>query len=278
MLAAIGAEIADEIAITCPPPQAFVEGPLKNFEETVEVSERAAKAIYAAISRGEIALALGGDHSSAIGTIRGASTACKSLGVIYIDAHPDVNTDDTTATGNIHGMVAALAMGAGHPYLLGEKRNAISPANFLFVGLKDFDEAEIDFLRRESPTAHTMLDIAERGLSPVMASITALARKVDKVWISMDMDSIDKTFAPGVAMPNSAGFTAREILSIAQYIGKTCDVAGLDIVEMLPANDSEGKTAGLALELIARFLGAEYSWYQKYMRQYERYEKINIKA
>jgi arginase len=214
-----------------------------------------------------VVINLGGDHSASVGTLRGALAAHDSLGVIWIDAHPDVHTHETTKTGNIHGMPAALAMGFGHPSLASDK--AISPENFLFAGVQDFDQAEIDFLRAHRTPVYTMLDIASKGLFPLLQAIDALAKRVDHVWISMDMDSIHYREAPGVAMPNTNGLTRREVLSLARYIGKTCPVAGIDIVEILPLNDHGGKTAMLALELIANFLGSEHSWYQEYMARYE---------
>src|SRR6185437_3933267 len=271
MLSSIKADISQEITIDCPPAPAPSIGLLKNLQEVAAVANKAAEVTQDAARAGDLVLTLGGDHSATIGTLRGASNAHESLGVIWIDAHPDVHTPETTVTHNLHNMPAALAMGQGHELLLGERR-AIQPKDFLFIALKDFsdgDKGEIEFLRRHAPPYYTMLDIAARGLSPIFASIAALAKQVEKIWIIMDMDAIDQEFAPGVAMPNTLGLTRREVLMLAQYIGKVCDIVGIDIVEMVPKNDTEGKTAGLALELIARFLGNEYSWYRGYMEHYE---------
>ena len=118
-----------------------------------------------------------------------------------------------------------------------------------------------------------MLDIAEGGLRPLFHEISALVRTVDKVWVSLDLDSIDERFAPGVAMTTPDGLTRREIVSLAHYIGKVCNVVGLDIVEMLPAKDKDGMTAKLVIELIARFLGGQYGWYEQYMAHYK---EINV--
>ncbi len=237
MLRDIGAEVADEMAIPC-----------EELEATSAATARA-------VSRSNIALVLGGDHSAAIGSMRGAAQGGR-LGVIYIDAHPDVHTPETTLTNNVHGMVAALAM------------EHVRPEDFLFVGIKDFDPAEIDFIRERKPSYFTLLDIARRGLGPAMQAIDELAARTDAVWVSFDIDSIDQAFAPGVAMRNEAGLTAREALVLAQHIGHAVNLRGLDIVELLPQNDIDSKTARLVLALTARLLGHEWGGYQHYMRDY----------
>lgn len=273
VIASLGADVTNVTMVPCRTPERTVSTGSAKYLEEITAAARVSRAVVErAVQRGDIVIALGGDHSISIGTIAGASTANpnKRLGVIWIDAHPDVNTDETSVSGNVHGMPTAALMGFGHPFLMGVGGNApkVRPEDFLYLGLKDMDAAEIEFLRREPVRAVTMFDIEERGLSRAVFAIDALCRKVDTVWVSMDMDSIDKEYAPGVGMPTSGGFTRREILNLAQYIGKTCNLAGLDIVEIVPAKDKGGKTAVLALELIARFLGGDYSWYESYMQEY----------
>ena len=274
VIASIGAEITDIIMVPCRNPERVVSaGYAKYLDEVIAASRVSSVVVGRAVRRGDFVLALGGDHSIALGTIAGAATALehRTLGVIWIDAHPDANTDTSTLSGNIHGMPAAALMGFGHPLLTGvgrEKECSVLPEHFLYLGLKDIDKAEIDFLRRESISAITMLDIAERGLARAMRAIDALRRKVDVVWVSMDMDSIDKEYAPGVGMPTSGGLTRREALALAHYIGHTCLLAGIDVVEIHPAKDEKEKTTTLAFELIALFLGGKYSWYEKYMDDY----------
>jgi len=277
IITSLGREIAESVTIPCTKaPRVASAGTMKHVREIASVAIRSAAATEKALRGGNAVVALGGDHSIALGTLAGAAAAYPSLGVIYIDAHPDCNTDETTITGNVHGMVTSALMGHGHSILTKIPKRFIAPEDFLFVGLKDFDQKEIDFLRANKLSCFTMLDIAKRGLSPVMSAIDALSRRVDAVWISMDMDSIDSSEAPGVGLATRGGLTRREALALAHHIGSTCRVAGLDIVEMLPAKDVEGKTAGLALELLARFLGGEYSWYQ---REYiDTYRETNVVA
>ena len=275
MLVSIGREVAHRTAIHClVAPLTASAGAMKHGKEVASVVRRASLAAEKAARAGNTIVALGGDHSIAMGSIAGAAAAHPSLGVIYIDAHPDCNTDETTITGNVHGMVMAALMGHGHQIFTDIVKQKIAPENVLFIGLKDFDQAEIDFLREHKVSCITMLDIAKRGTSPAFSAIDALARRVDRVWVSMDMDSIGREYAPGVGLPNEGGLTRREITALAHYIGKSCRVAGLDIVEIISTKDVEGKTAQLAIELIARFLGAEYSWYQQ--EYIETYRETNV--
>lgn len=275
---AANAEIAETIFVPCRTPERTVSaGSAKYLDEIIAASRVSAAIVERAARRGDFVLALGGDHSISIGTIAGASAAHseKKIGVIWIDAHADANTHETTLSGNIHGMPAAVAMGHGHPLLtrIGGEGRKVAPKNFLYIGLKDIDAAEIEFMRREKVDCVTMLDIQTHGLSHAVRAIDALRRKVDILWISMDMDSIDEEYAPAVGMPTSGGFTRREILSLAHYIGRTCSLVGLDLVELNPSKDAKNKTTALALELTARFLGGEYSWYTDYI---EGYKNVNV--
>jgi arginase len=270
IIAGLGAEVSGVKMIPCPKPAGVAVGSAKYLDEIAAISNASALVVAEAVKRAQMIVALGGDHSMAIGTIAGAAQAVPRLGVIWIDAHPDINTHETTETGNIHGMAAAAAMGFGHPQLVnaGRAGQKISPPDFLYIGLKDIDAAEIEMLRRHSIKTITMLDIAERGLSHAMLAIESLRRNVDAIWVSMDLDSVDEEYAPGVGLATSGGLTRREAAVLAQYIGKRCDLVGMDIVEMSPHKDVERKTLHLAYELIARLLGSEYSWYRDYMDAY----------
>ena len=276
VIGSLGHEVSSVETIPCPKPARTVTaGRAKYLEEIAEISRVSCAVVQKARKRGDIVLALGGDHSMAIGTISGVAEAIRSeqrsLGVIWIDAHPDCNTHETSISGNIHGQVTSALMGHGHPLLtsVGSTERKVAPENFLYIGLKDMDALEIEYLRQNSLKVVTMLDIAERGLSRAILAIEALRRKVDTIWISMDLDSIDEEYAPGVGLATPGGLTRREVLGLAQYIGKTCIIAGADIVEMAPAKDKDKKTAALALELSARLLGGEYNWYQStYMEEY----------
>jgi arginase len=243
---------------------------MKYAEAIVEAAEESAARVATAVKQGRAVIALGGDHSLSLGTISGASVALGGdLGVIWIDAHGDINTDATTVSGNIHGMPLAGVLGMGHKSLTSilEPGQKVQPKNVVYAGLKDLDQAEIDTIRAHKIPTTTAMDIARHGLEPLFKNIVALQKRVKRIWVSLDVDSIDAEYAPGTPMVNRGGLTYREIAAITSFIGKTCRLAGFDIVELAPRHDKAGKTAKLAVELSARLLGGDYSWYTEYMNQ-----------
>ncbi|RJQ34130.1 arginase [Candidatus Parcubacteria bacterium] len=269
MFPAIGREVRERRSIFCPKPKGIVSaGSMKNLEEVMSVARRTKAATEKARKRGDTVIALGGDHSIALGTIAGAAAAHESVGLIYIDAHPDCVTDTTTISGNIHGMIVSTATGQGNPLMTDVFTRTVKPDNVLYVAIKEIDQPEISLIRESGIHYFTMLDMVMDGLSPLKQAIDELSKRVDHVWVSLDLDSIDARFAPGVAMTNIDGLTRREIMSLAHYIGKVCNVAGVDIVEMVPAKDREALTAKLVIEVLARFLGGQYGWYEQYMEHY----------
>jgi arginase len=222
------------------------------------------------VKDGQRLIILGGDHSICLGAVAGASAGLQGkLGLIYFDAHGDMNTDETTLTGNIHGMQLASLMGFGAPELahVHGKQAKIAKENLLHIGGCDFDQVELDLVRRENLQTFSMLDLLMHNLAPLFPMIDDLAARVDNIWISLDLDSIDAVYAPGAGMPNKKGLTYREIAAIAEYIGQKCNVAGVDVVEYNPLQDEQGKTAELAIELVATFFGKEYSWYAHYLER-----------
>ncbi len=240
------------------------------LEEIIRVNSELAQASEAAVRDGQKVIALGGDHSINLGAVSGASAAVDGqLGLIYFDAHGDMNTDETTLSGNIHGMHLASLMGFGASELknVHSSNVKIAKENLLHIGGSDFDQAELDLIARENLQAFTLFDLLSQNLSPLFKMIDDLAAKVPHVWVSLDLDAIDRIYAPGAGMPNAKGLTYREIATIAEYIGRTCPVVGIDVVEYNPLQDEENKTAELGIELIAKFLGKNYSWYTNYMAQ-----------
>jgi arginase len=243
---------------------------LRRLDEIVRVSEATARLSEAAIHDGRKAIVLGGDHSICLGAVAGASQAVDGkIGLIYFDAHGDMNTDQTTMTGNIHGMHLASLMGFGAPELVnvyGEGPK-VPKENLLHIGGCDFDQAELDLVDREDLQTFSILDLLTSSLAPLLAMIDDLAAQVDHLWVSLDLDAIDATYAPGAGMPNQKGLTYREIAAIAEHISKRCNVIGVDVVEYNPLQDVQGKTAELAIELIATFFGKHYSWYSNYLEK-----------
>jgi arginase len=243
---------------------------LRRLDEIVRVSEATATLTDSAVREGRKAIVLGGDHSICLGAVAGASAAVAgNIGLIYFDAHGDMNTDETTPTGNIHGMHLASLMGFGAPALarVYDETTKVPKKNLLHIGGCDFDQAELDLVARENIATFSMLDLMKNGLAPLLPMIDALAERVDSIWVSLDLDAIDALYAPGAGMPNKKGLTYREVAAIAEHIGKQCNVIGVDVVEYNPLQDDQGKTAELAIELIATFFGKEYSWYTHYLER-----------
>lgn len=267
-LNAAGLDITDHGNITTHSRQTLPIGDhkVKYLKEITRVAEETAQVVHEAIKNGEKVVALGGDHSITLGTVSGAAAATEGkLGLIYFDTHGDMNTHETTLTGNIHGMQLASLMGFGHDDLkqVYGKQAKIQTQNLLHIGGNDFDfdQAELDLVAREKLQRFSMMDLLSNGLRPLWKHIDTLQKQTNNIWISLDLDVIDSIYAPGAGMRNNAGLSYREITNIAGYIGKTCNVVGVDVVEYNPLQDIEGKTAELATELIAKFLGVPYSWY-----------------
>jgi arginase len=272
-LSATGLEIQDADNVECKDrDQADLgsDSRQKYLPEILEVSERIANLTYGAVSQNRKVITLGGDHSITLGAFAGASKAVNGdLGMIYFDAHGDINTAETTLSGNIHGMHLASLMGFGTPELINVfgEGTKLNKANLLHIGHSDCDQAELDLIEREKLQAFSLFDLLTQGMGPLIKLIDDLAQHVGNVYVSLDLDSIDQVYAPGAGMPNAKGLTYREIATLAEYIGKHCNVIGVDVVEYNPLQDIDNKTAELGIELIARIFGKNYSWYANYMTQ-----------
>jgi arginase len=266
----VGFDITDHGNIACRDRKDLDPGnPRMHYlEEIIRVNEEAATVTEAAIAKGRKVIALGGDHSINLGVVSGASKALNAqLGLIYLDAHGDMNTDETTLSGNVHGMHLASLLGFGADALRHVHGQTVKVAkeNLLHIGGSDFDQAELDLIAREKLPVFTLFDLLSQNLAPLCTMIDDLAQRVPNIWISLDLDVIDQLYAPGAGMPNAKGLVYREIATIAEYIGSHCNVVGVDVVEYNPLQDENGKTAELGIELIAKFLGKNYSWYTNYM-------------
>lgn len=267
-----GISVTDMVDIFCNPREKLSVGnpKLRYLDEVERVSQESARITRKFIKKGEKIIAIGGDHSINLGVVSGASVAFNGdLGMIYIDAHADFNTHKTTLSGNIHGMHVASLVGLGSEKLANIYRAGakLKREHLLLVGGKDFDAGEEKLLKKENINCFTMMDLLASGLNPLLGLIDDLTQRVKNIWVSVDLDAIDSIYAPGVGIPNNGGLTYREIAAICKYIGKNCNVVGLDVVEYNPLRDIEQKTAQLAIELTAKLLGTDYSWYTKYMEK-----------
>lgn len=272
MLEQTGISYRDLGNVPCPRREGLAMGDkrVKYLAPIVEVVTAVASCVREEVGQGRRVIALGGDHSISLGTISGAALSYQGeLGLIYIDAHPDAMTDENSLSGNIHGMVTSALLGFGHSSLVNilQPGPKIKPERLLFIGIKDLDQGEIDFIQEHHLTAFSPLDIDLDGLRPVAAAIDQLAKRVKNIWISFDIDSVDSHFAPATPMSSAGGLTYREIDTLSKYIGKRCNVVGMDIVECMPAGEVGNKTASTAISVAAHLLGAQYGWYTHYIEQ-----------
>ncbi|MGZ3609590.1 MAG: arginase [Ktedonobacteraceae bacterium] len=253
-------EVHDVGNIVVPQPESQPIGNtrLKYLEPILKVSEELADTVTAALEAKEFPLVLGGDHSIALGSITGVTRVYKDISVVWIDAHADFNTEETTPSGNIHGMILAALAGIGDSYLtgIGGWSPKIDPQKIILVGVRDLDRGEREFLRSHNVHVFTMSDIDQRGISNVMQEALSLAGKArDGIHLSLDMDALDPVHAPGVGTPVRGGLTYREAHMIMELIAESGHLIGMDVVEVNPILDRENATALLAVELVMSALG-----------------------
>lgn len=213
---------------------------------------------YAAAMRGfgagETLIVLGGDHSIAMGSVAAALDRPIRTGVIWVDAHADFNTPLTTPSGNVHGMVVAALMGrCPAPLQVGTTR--LEPELMAMIGIRDLDLEERDALSDSGIFVNTMRDIDEQGMADVVADVLRQFRGVDAIHVSLDMDALDPSAAPGVGTPVPGGLTYREAHLIMEMLADDGRVRSLDIVEVNPILDSGNRTAEVAVELTASLFG-----------------------
>ncbi len=249
--------------------------PAKKKEDTLldisTIALEVSKVVKEEVLKDSKLVTLGGDHAISVGTIAGAAEALNGdLGVIWIDAHGDINTHETSASGNIHGMTSAILLGFGDKRLTDLVKTKIKKENIVYIGLKDLDQAEIDLLRRENITVVTIMDILQNGFEAITKQIEILEQRVKNMWVSLDVDVIDEQFAPAAAMATPGGLSYREITNLLMYIGKRTQVVGMDVVEIAPKKDTDTKTGQLCIELIVSAFGAKHNWYSQYMDHYKK--------
>jgi arginase len=207
-----------------------------------------------------VGVVLGGDHSIALGSVAGAARD-RSLGLIWLDAHGDFNTHQTTPSGNIHGMPLAALCGYGDERLvtLGgmlEGGPRISPQNVAIVGVRDLDPAERDLMREAGVTVYSMEAVDRYGIGEVIRrAIDIAVRGTGGIYVSLDLDVVDPMYAPGVGTPVPGGLTYREAHLAAEMLAETGQVVGLDLVEVNPILDRSNASADLAVELALSALG-----------------------
>lgn len=207
-------------------------------------------------------IVLGGDHSLAVGTITGVSQFAREqnahMGLIWIDAHADMNTPLTTHTGNIHGMPLSTVLGEGHKDLvqLGGFSPKVNPKNVALIGIRTLDSEEKNICKQSGIRYFTMREIDERGMHAVMSEALKVATDGTLGFhLSFDLDGIDPLYAPGVSTPVTGGISLREAHLALEMMADTGKVLSMEFVEFNPMRDVEHKTAGLIVDLIQSALG-----------------------
>jgi arginase len=232
---------------------------LKYIDCIIPMGRRIGGAVATSIQGGRFPLVLGGDHSLSVGSIRGAAKH-KKLGVIWVDAHADFNTPETTPSGNIHGMPLAALCGLGDPRLVSlwdETPPVLDPQRVAVIGARDLDLGEKKNLREAGVMVQSMEQIDRLGMVTALEkAIERVSRDVDGIYLSFDMDSLDPRHAPGVGTPVPGGLTFREAHLACEVIAETGKLIGMDMVEVNPILDEQNQTAILAVEFIRSALGS----------------------
>jgi arginase len=263
-LESLGYQVKDfgNVAVDQPEVAPIGEEQARYLPQIATTCQRIAKRVEAIVQRGRFPLVLGGDHSIAIGTIAAMSNHFRSqeqkIGVIWIDAHADMNTPESSPSGNVHGMALAACVGMG-PEELTRLRGfspIVDPGNVVLIGTRDIDQLEKENLRESGVTAFTMRHIDERGMRAVVNDAIGIAgRGAAGIHLSLDMDSVDPNFAPGVGTPVRGGLTYREAHLAMELIGDTGALVSMETVEVNPVMDEANRTAALAVELIMSAMG-----------------------
>lgn len=226
-----------------------------HLEEIVRVLRELAAAVEGIERAGDLPLVLGGDHSIAMGTLAGIGRAGRRPGVIYIDAHADINTPETTPSGNVHGMPLAAAVGLAGDAFPAELSASVDGAAVALVATRSVDARERDNIARAGVTALTMADVDRLGMAAAMDRAIAVASRGEGIHLSLDMDAIDPDEAPGVGTPVRGGLTYREAQLAMEMLAASGKLRSIEIAEVNPVLDQGNRTAQLAVELIASALG-----------------------
>ena len=245
----LGITVTDHGNLSVPVPESatVAEQNAKYFPIIKAVCDELADIVRNVVAQGSFPLVLGGDHSIAMGTIAGIARARgKAPGVIWVDAHGDINTPLTSPTGNVHGMPVHFAL----------EQHAVDPARMAFIGLRDVDDGEKRTIRELGVKAFTMADVDRLGMSRVVEeALAVVADGENSVHVSFDMDGVDPQEAPGVGTPVRGGITYREAHLLMEGVAASGTLGSLEITEINPILDRENQTAILAVELILSALG-----------------------
>lgn len=263
-MARLGYTVYDDGNIIVPVVEQILNHDTANEAETnarhlaavVQVCQSIYERAKAAENDHEFAIFLGGDHSISVGSVSSAASRGK-IGVIWVDAHADYNTPQTSPTGNVHGMPVAALLGDGPKALIdvGYPGPKLHPSQVVMIGIRNLDAKERQRLQKSGISVFTMTDIDEYGIGVETRQALDRLSHLDAIHISLDMDSLDPEFAPGVGTPVPGGLTYREAHLLMEILAASNKVHSMDIVEINPILDNRNQTAELAVELAASLLG-----------------------
>jgi len=263
-VASLGYTVEDLGNVPVEQPENQPEGPVdaKYLPQITDVCTRLAHLVEKVMDDNKIPLVLGGDHSIAVGTVAGVSRHFQKLslkaGLIWIDAHADMNTPDSSPSGNVHGMPLACCIGLGPKQLTNiyDYAPKVNAKNVVLVGIRSVDGQERKHVQESGVTAFTMRDIDERGLRAVMQEAIQIASDGTAGFhVSLDMDAVDPREAPGVGTPVKGGITYREAHLAMETICDSGKMCSMEVVEVNPVIDEANRTAVLAVELVMSMLG-----------------------
>jgi len=226
--------------------------------EILAACSRVADRVAGALDEGQLPLVLGGDHSVAIGTLGGLARMSGAGGVLWVDAHGDLNRPETSPTGNVHGMVLAAALGLAGPGFEadGVPMPSVDPGRIALVGVRSLDEGERELLKELNAIVFTMSEIDRIGIERAVTESLERIAGPGFVHVSLDMDSLDPEVAPGVGTPVRGGLSYREAHLAMELVAESGLMSSMEVVEVNPILDRENETAELAVELVASALGA----------------------
>ncbi len=259
----LGHTVVDEgdIVIKAPEQQKIRNEKLRYLTEIVRACTVLSSKIEKILEDSGFPLVIGGDHSIAIGTTAGISSYARSRnkrpGVLWIDAHGDMNTENTTPSGNIHGMPLAASLGLGAIELtsVGGDLRKVDPKDVVLIAIRDLDDGERENIRKLGINIFTMEQIDKYGIAVVLEKALRKLSKVDYLHVSFDLDAVDPSVAPGVGTPVKGGLDYREAHLIMETLYEHGKVNSLEVVEVNPILDNRNQSAEFATELIASFFG-----------------------
>ena len=259
----MGREVVDRGDVPVPIPEscALGEESKRYVVEIATVCRTLANLTEESTTGQRIPVCLGGDHSLAAGSVAGVARALRrqgmELSLIWVDAHADMNTPETTPSGNIHGMPLAACLGHG-PEELVEAGGGVSlqPENVALVGIRNLDEREKTLVRRSGVRAYTMTELDRRGLAAILAEVLeAFVAHAGGLHVSLDLDGLDPEVAPGVGTPVRGGLTYREAHLLCEMVADSGRLTSMDLVELNPTLDLRNRSAEVGAELILSALG-----------------------